>query len=102
MTEIDYQEKRGFIRMEIETQVTYTIKNSGGVSHHGYSQNLSATGLYMTTDYAVNMGDTIEIVMNPSGNRLLPFVAEGNIIRCEQDDDNEKIFHVSAKLEQVS
>ena len=102
MTDNDYQEKRGFVRMGIETQVTYTIKNKDGISHHGYSQNLSATGLYMTTDYEPNLGDTIKIVMNPSGDRLLPFVAEGNIIRCEPDDTNENIFHVSVKLEQVS
>ena len=102
MTSINYQEKRGFIRMNIETQVTYTVKNSEGVSHHGYSQNLSATGLYMTTDYEVNIGDTIEIVMNPSGDRLLPFVAQGNVIRCEQDENNDTIFHVSVELEQVS
>jgi PilZ domain-containing protein len=102
MTNNDYQEKRGFVRMGIETQVTYTIKNNGSISHHGYSQNLSATGLYMTTDYEPNLGDLVEIVMNPSGDRLLPFVAEGNVIRCEQDTNNKNMFHVSVKLEQVS
>lgn len=102
MTDNNYQEKRGFVRMGIETQVTYTIKNNGGISHHGYSQNLSATGLYMTTDYKPNLGDKIEIVMNPSGDRLLPFVAAGNVIRCEQDNNNENIFHVSVNLEQIS
>ncbi len=102
MTDNDYQEKRGFVRMRVETQVTYTIKNHEDVSHHGYSQNLSATGLYMTTDFAPNLGDIIEIVMNPSGDRLLQFFAQGNVTRCDPDDNKKNMFHVSIELEQVS
>jgi c-di-GMP-binding flagellar brake protein YcgR len=53
MSNHDYDEQRNFLRMSIKTQITYTIKNSDGHSHHGISGDLSATGLYMSTDFAL-------------------------------------------------
>ncbi|MDH5357761.1 MAG: PilZ domain-containing protein [Gammaproteobacteria bacterium] len=97
----DYEEKRDFVRMRIETQVTYTIKGNSGITHHGDSQDLSATGLYMTTDYALSVGDIIDIIMNPSGERLPPFTAQGKVIRCVTDENDANLFHVSAELSQI-
>ena len=97
----NYEEKRDFVRMRIETQVTYTVKGSGDKTHHGDSQNLSATGLYMTTDYAPAVGEEIKIVMNPSSDRLPPFATEGKVIRCVVDDKDANLFHVSVELLQT-
>tara|TARA_R110001606_G_scaffold361754_7_gene515329 strand:- start:246276 stop:246584 length:309 start_codon:yes stop_codon:yes gene_type:complete len=98
MSNHDYDEQRNFARMSIETRVTYKIKNSDGSSHHGISGDLSATGLYMATDFALKEGDVIDLVMNPSGDRLPPFVAEGTVLRTTIAENEINKFHVSLEL----
>ena len=101
MAEHNYEEKRDFVRMRIETQVTYTVKGNSTVTHHGDSQDLSATGLYMTTDYALTVGNLIDIVMNPNGERLPPFATQGKVIRSITDENDANLFHVSVELSQA-
>ncbi|NOQ93698.1 MAG: PilZ domain-containing protein [Methylophaga sp.] len=102
MVDHNYDEKRNFVRMNIETQITFTVKNSNGQSHQGKSGDLSATGLYMSTDFALSEGDEIDIIMNPNGERLPPFVAEGTVLRVTNDEDNGQLFHVSVTLSKTS
>tara|TARA_R110000772_G_scaffold22090_3_gene60037 strand:+ start:527 stop:835 length:309 start_codon:yes stop_codon:yes gene_type:complete len=102
MSNHDYDEQRNFARMSIETQITYKIKNSDGRSYHGVSGDLSATGLYMTTDLALKAGDKIDLVMNPNGDRLPPFVAEGTVLRTTIAENDPNKFHVSIQLTKTS
>ena len=97
----EHEEKRHFVRMNIETQVTYSIKGED-TTHHGISGDLSATGLHMVTDYKPAENDIISIVMNPSGDRLPPFVAEGKVMRVVPDENNVNNFHVSVELTKTS
>ncbi len=95
-----YDEKRNFVRMNIETQITYKVKGSDGQSYTGTSENLSATGLSMDTSHELTAGDEIELIMNPNGDRLPPFVAEGVVLRVDRRDDNK--FHASVSLTTTS
>ncbi len=98
MTEHYYDEKRNFVRMEIEAQITFKIKGKNNLTHHGISHNLSATGLSMTTDCKLDEGNEIELVMNPSSDRLPPFVAEGKVLRVEKSTHDPAKFEVSVLL----
>jgi hypothetical protein len=100
MTDYDYDEKRDFLRMNIETQITFTIKGSDSQSHHGLCDNLSATGLSMITSYALEEGCKIELIMNPNGDRLPPFVAEGTVLRVEAKGSDK--FHASISMTKTS
>lgn len=102
MSDHDYDEQRNFTRMSIETRVIYKIKNSDGNSHYGVSGNLSATGLYMTTDVALQEGDEIELVINPSDDRLLPLLAEGTVLRVTRAENDIDMFHISMRLTKIS
>jgi len=102
MTNYDYDEKRNFVRMNIETQITYKVKGSDDQTHHGISNNLSATGLSMETDFKLSQDDEIELVMNPSGDRLPPFIAEGKVLRINSDENDTNKFHASIALMQTS
>jgi hypothetical protein len=102
MSNHDYDEQRNFFRMSVETPITYKIKNSDDCSHHGISGDLSATGLYMSTDFELKEGDEIELVINPSGERLPPFVAEGRVLRTTIAENDINKFHVSIALTKTS
>ncbi|PHS26845.1 MAG: hypothetical protein COA83_02175 [Methylophaga sp.] len=96
MIDYSYDEKRNFARMSIDTQVTYTVKGSTNTSHIGISHDLSATGLAMTTDYKLAVGDEIELVMNAADELLPPFIADGHVLRVVSNDDNA--FDISISL----
>jgi c-di-GMP-binding flagellar brake protein YcgR len=95
---ISQDEKRNFSRMSVSAQVTYTVKGQSQITHTGTSGDLSATGLSMVTDFKLVEGDEISIVMNPSSERLPPFVAEGRVVRVSADEDNVNKFKVSVEL----
>ena len=98
MTDKNYEEKRSFVRMRLDTIVTFTIKGKGDQAYHGSSQDLSATGLYMTTEEPLEVGDEVELIMNANSQQLPPFVAEGKVVRCIADDTEAALFHISIKL----
>lgn len=102
MNDHDYDEQRDFVRMSIETRVTYKVKNSDGRSHHGISENLSATGLHMSTDFALKEGDVIDLVMKPNSDNFPPFVAEGTVLRTDLVKNDINPFHVAIKLTATS
>jgi hypothetical protein len=98
VAEQNFEEKRDFVRMRLDTLVTFTIKGESSQEYHGTSHNLSATGLYMTTQQAPAIGTEIELVINSSNQLLPPFAAEGQVVRCIVDDKEANLFHVSLKL----
>ena len=91
-------EKRDYLRMYIETPVTYTIKGDNNMTHIGISQDFSATGLYMVSDFAPNPGDEIEFELNPNNKKLTPFIAKATVLSCTPDKDNINTFHIRSKL----
>ena len=56
----------------------------------------------MTTDLALKAGDKIDLVMNPNGDRLPPFVAEGTVLRTTIAENDPNKFHVSIQLTKTS
>jgi len=64
--------------MSIKTQITYKVKDSDGQSHRSISRYMSATRLCMPTDFAFKEGDEIELVINPSDDRLPSPVLQNN------------------------
>jgi len=93
----DYDEKRTFIRMQVETLVTFSI-NSEKTSHSGISLDLSATGLQMRSDYAPPESATIEVVMNTASVRFPPFTASGKVIRVVPDESHADQYLISVEF----
>lgn len=100
MAKHNYQEKRDFGRMHIETQVTYTVNDDNDKSYHATSQNLSATGICMMTERALVLGNKVNIIMNAGNDRLQPFVADGEVLRCKHNKRKPDVFQVSLKFVQ--
>lgn len=80
----DYEEKRSFARMQLETEVSFKLKGETA-SHIGISQDLSATGLLMHSAFAPKPGDQLQIEMDTDNPRLPPFIAEGEVIRVDEN-----------------
>jgi hypothetical protein len=97
MASYDYEEKRDFVRMRVNTPVNYSL-NGTDVIHQGNSMDLSATGLFMETEFKPEVGDQIEVIMNPSSDKLPPFLAQGKVVRVDISSDKAHHFNVSVEL----
>ena len=73
MTEQKIEEKCDFVKMHLNTLITFTITGESNHQYHGIGQNLNATGLYMTTQKTPAIGSRIELVINSRNQRLPPY-----------------------------
>lgn len=99
MPKNDYEEKRRFTRVTIETQISFTINNQEKVSYFGISQNQCARGIYLTTNHAPRLGTHIKIVFNKNDGSSV--ITEGKVVRCKFDKKDPDLFHVSVELSET-
>ena len=57
----DYQEKRSFIRMKVETPVSVTTRE--GASFNGMCHNLSGGGMLVSVPEALPLGKELEVAV---------------------------------------
>lgn len=93
----DYEEKRAFLRMQVETEVSFSIKGERG-SYNGVSQDLSASGLLMVSATAPDIGSELDIELSTSNKQLPPFVAEGKVLRVEANNPASGQYLISVAL----
>lgn len=93
-----YEDKRDFSRMRIDTSVSFTILGKGDKIYPATSQNLSATGIYMTTQATPELNDEIKLTILSNNDSFPPFEAVGKVVRCIVDEKETDLFHVSVSL----
>lgn len=87
-----YNEKRNFIRMKINTPIQVTVGNEQFVAR---CKDLSGAGVLIQTDRAVALGTTVEIYIEPDGDKHLPFRASGEIVRVDPVNPSGYILGLS-------
>jgi hypothetical protein len=93
----DYEEKRSFARMQLETEVQFKIKGEA-MPHTAISQDLSATGLLMHSSFAPPLGCELEIEMHTDNPRLPPFIAIGEVLRVQDNLPSAGRYLISVSL----
>lgn len=102
MVDDNYDEKRSYTRMQIDTFVTFHLKHGDGENHKGESRDLSANGLKMATDVDLTIGDEIQLTLNSSDTRLPPLVAEGIVVRREVTNEGpHPVYDVSLSFSNI-
>ena len=74
----DYSEKRDFIRMNIETEVTLS---QGTQSFNGTCRDLSSTGMQVTAPTNLQIGDKVTVRIPSEHSELKGLVAETEVVR---------------------
>ena len=93
----DYEEKRSFARMQLETVVNFKVAGEP-LTHDAISKDLSATGLLMHSEFAPAVGDELEIEMDTDNPRLPAFIAKGTVIRVEENTPSPGRYLISVVL----
>lgn len=87
----EFAEKRDFIRMGVNCPATFTI-NDDAATYQGIADNLSATGLQVTTDKMVNEGVFMEINVQPEQAVVAPLKAHVEVVRTTPVDGGKYVL----------
>lgn len=79
-----FEEKRDFIRMGVSCPATFT-RAGDQATYHGVADDLSATGLKITTTQDVAMGEILEVDIRPKAAIVAPLRATVEVVRITPD-----------------
>ncbi len=99
LTNKDYDEKRNFIRMFINAEVTMTDPDTGTV-YNGESKDLSGDGVSVITDHEFQLNQKLEVHIRTKQGSLSPLTAELEVKRVIKLDDGT--FEVAGPIASVN
>jgi hypothetical protein len=96
----NYNEKRDFIRMKVETEVTLTL-NSSGEQVKAYCRDLSGTGMLIEATQEIAEGTVCETRL-PSNNEAFPALdAKVKGLRCTASEEDEGRFSLGMEILEI-
>ncbi|TBU85675.1 PilZ domain-containing protein [Phytopseudomonas dryadis] len=85
----DYSEKRDYIRMRLETQVT--LHHAGHVIE-ALCRDLSSTGMQIQARCSVQEGDKVKVLIPSGHDELKGLEAEAEVVRVTDLEDGQQIL----------
>lgn len=95
---LGYDEKRNYIRMEIDCDVTYRLADSDEL-HHGHCSSISGAGVSFIANRFFDPGKAMEINVIPQNSLTPPMTAFIEVIRSTQQDDGS--YEVAATIKSI-
>ena len=81
-----YDEKRNYIRMEIDCDITYKLADSDEL-HYGRCSSISGAGVLFIADRLFDLGKAMEINVIPKNTVTPSMTAFIEVIRSAQQND---------------
>jgi hypothetical protein len=85
---LDYDEKRDFIRMQAECQMSYRLAGEENYTE-GSCLNISGSGILFKGPLALEAGRAAEIHLVPDNRITPPLTAYIEVVRCVLGDDGQ-------------
>ena len=80
--ERSYEEKRNFIRMKVDTMVSFT-RSGSKERYEGRCRNLSGAGMLLETDKKLKLGDRLRVTVPSEGPDFSPLDAMVEVVRVD-------------------
>ena len=94
---IDYAEKRDFLRMPIDCEMSFSEVGSSK-QFSGSVINLSSKGILFTSNEGFDTGTVLNITLTPSSADTPPMEATAVVTRVT---DNEVLFEIACEIKLV-
>ena len=94
----DYDEKRDFIRVEIDTEIL--IKAPGLEDETGRVKNLSGRGMMFISDNELEKESVVEVKINPEGHTVAPLHAHVRVVRVSKQRRGSG-FEIGAVIQEM-
>lgn len=95
---LGYDEKRNFIRMEMDCEITYKLADSDEL-HHGHCSSISGVGVSFIADRFFDPGKAMEINVIPKSTVTPSMTAFIEVIRSTQLDDGN--YEVAGTIKSI-
>lgn len=95
---LGYDEKRSYIRMEIDCEVTYKLAGSDEL-HHGRCSSISGAGVSFIAERVFEPGKAMEINVIPKNTVTPSMTAFVEVIRSTQQDDGS--YEIAASIKSI-
>ena len=87
MSDRSYEEKRNFIRMKVDTMVTFCKADGGKERYEGRCRNLSGAGMLLETQKKLELGDKLRVTIPSEGPDFSPLDAIVEVVRVIPEPD---------------
>ena len=94
---IDYAEKRDFLRMPIDCELSFAVEGSAK-QYQGNVINLSSKGILFTSNEKFDPGTRLEIILTPSNSTTAPMEAEVVVARVSS---NDVLFEIACEIREI-
>ena len=94
----EYDEKRSYIRMEIDCDITYRLEGSEQI-YHGRCSSLSGAGVSFIAEKYFPPGKAMEINIIPKSSVTPPMTAFIEIVRTTKQD--EDCYEIAASIKTI-
>ncbi len=95
---LEYDEKRDYIRMDIDCDLTYRLADSEEV-HHGRCTSISGAGVSFIAATNFEAGKAMEIRVLPARSVTPPMVAFIEVVRSSRLPDDT--FEIAAAIKSI-
>lgn len=94
----EYDEKRDYIRMDIDCDVTYRLPGSEAV-YQGRGTSISGAGVSFIADQNIQVGQAVEINVLPTKSLTPPMNAFIEVVRTTPNHDGT--FEIAATIKSI-
>jgi hypothetical protein len=95
---LEYDEKRNYIRMEIDCDITYKLAGSDEL-FNGRCSSLSGAGVSFITDQFFSPGIAMEVNITPRNSLTPPMTAFIEIVRATKQEENQ--YEIAASIKSI-
>ncbi len=99
LSERAYDEKRSFIRMKIDTMVTFTV-DGGSERYNGRCKNISGAGMLLETEKKLALGTRLYLTVPSENSELNNLNAQVEVIRIISHPDQHK-FEIGVVIKKI-
>lgn len=96
----DFKEKRAFFRMQVDCEIHCKHEENEESIYMGRCTTLSGAGVSFITAQNLNIGDLLNVIINPQQTLTPPMTAKATVIRIVAL--NNDMFEIGATLETSS
>lgn len=95
---IDYDEKRNFMRMTMNCDLSFKPADSDQ-QHQGRCTSLSHTGISFIADHSLEVGNSLQISVTPENAITPPMTAFIEIVRCSKRQEGD--YEIAGSIKSI-
>ncbi|GAB4268125.1 MAG: PilZ domain-containing protein [Methylomicrobium sp.] len=95
---LEYDEKRNYIRMTVDCELTYRLAGSDD-TYQGVCTSISGSGVSFLAEQSFDPGKALEVSITPKSSITPPMTAYIEVVRTTKQDDGR--YEIAAAIKSI-